>query len=124
MLVIYAHLLLLHFIGDFLLQTRWQANNKSENIIALTLHVLSYGAFMFIGLLNPILTFASKIHGENLLWFVGINCCLHWVTDLITSQFTKHFHSKENHYGFFAVIGFDQYIHQMCLLFTIRILVP
>jgi hypothetical protein len=35
-------MLFIHWIADFVLQTHWQATNKSKNNIALTQHVTTY----------------------------------------------------------------------------------
>ena len=39
-------LLLTHLLGDYLLQTEWQALNKSKNWVALWTHVGVYHALM------------------------------------------------------------------------------
>jgi hypothetical protein len=63
-------LILAHFVGDWLLQTNYQALNKSKNNEALTFHVLSYSAcFLPWGL-----GFASWV-------FIT-----HWITDYFTSR--------------------------------------
>src|SRR5258705_12177595 len=43
-LVSYLALLVSHWIADFVMQTHWQATNKSKNNIALSHHVLVYTA--------------------------------------------------------------------------------
>jgi len=113
-------LFLNHWLGDFVCQTRWMANNKSKNPWALTLHVTTYSLVLFVGLLNPWLTFADKVTGEALLWFIGVNFVLHWLTDITTSQFTKYFWAKQDVHKFFVVVGLDQLIHQLCLMTTAR----
>ena len=128
-------LFVLHFLGDFLFQSRWMAENKGKNVLALSLHVLIYSLVLFIGLYScravyreiigsfrpNILSFADQINGNQLLWFVAINFLLHFVTDLTTSQFTRYFWEKNDKHKFFAVIGFDQCVHQICLMITAKI---
>lgn len=109
-----------HWLGDFVFQSNWMATNKSKNLWALTLHVSIYSMVLFNGLLNPWLTFADKINGDALLWFIGVNFILHWLTDITTSQFTKYFWAKQDLHKFFVVVGLDQFIHQMCLITTAR----
>ena len=118
-------LFFLHWFGDFVCQTRWMADNKSKNLLALTAHVSVYSLVLFTGLLfvhgnNTFLGIEDKVHGSALFQFVGINFVLHWLTDITTSQFTKYFWAKKNIHKFFATIGFDQFVHQVCLLATAR----
>ena len=121
-------LFVLHFLCDFLFQSRWMAENKGKNVLALSLHVLIYSLVLFIGLYSyreivgpNILSLVDQIKGDQLLWFVVINFLLHFVTDLTTSQFTRYFWEKNDKHKFFAVIGFDQCVHQICLMITAKI---
>lgn len=110
-----AYVMFLHWFGDFVCQTRWMADNKSKNLIVLTLHVLTYSVVLAVGLI----IFRGSVN--NIFKFAIVNFCLHWMTDIITSQFTKHFYAKQDYHKFFATIGFDQLMHQIFLLFTIKI---
>jgi hypothetical protein len=112
-------LFFLHWFGDFVCQTRWMADNKSKNPAALTYHVLIYTAVMAIGL-SPWIVW-KDIAPESFGYFLIVNFGLHWLTDITTSQFTKYFWAKKDIHKFFATIGFDQCIHQVCLLVTARI---
>jgi hypothetical protein len=107
--------LFLHWIGDFVFQTRWMADNKSKNPVALTLHVATYTLMLGIGLVGVV----PEI---GLARFLAINFGLHWLTDICTSQLTKYFWKKKDIHKFFATIGFDQFIHATCLLLTLRYL--
>lgn len=116
-------LLLTHFAADFMLQTPWQAANKSSNNYALAMHVYTYTiALLFI---SPILFgFTTKC-----LLFCIINGMLHFATDYYTSRLTKHLWSLVQSetsvdkkgwavHNFFVAIGLDQLIHQFCLAST------
>lgn len=111
-------LFFLHWFGDFVCQTRWMADNKSKNLAALTSHVavytlvLTFGVLFYVGLWGGL--------NEWLLYFALANFVLHWLTDITTSQFTKYFWAKKDIHKFFATIGFDQFIHQVCLVVTAR----
>lgn len=95
---------ILHCIGDFFLQTREMADNKSTSYKWLTIHVLVYSIpFIAVGL------FFFPI--KYVLAFVIFNGFMHWCTDSITSKWTKYFYQKKNTWAFFAVIGFDQVLH-------------
>lgn len=52
-----------HGIGDYIVQSDWQAQNKSKNSVALWSHALSYGA-TFV----PFLALAAALTQ-------GLTCC-------------------------------------------------
>jgi len=103
----------LHFIGDFIFQTRKMADNKSKSIFYLTLHVFWYSAafmptFLLIGI------------GVPYLKFIGVLFTTHWITDFITSKITSYFWKKKRIKAFFNIIGFDQLIHIVTLLLIFK----
>jgi hypothetical protein len=67
-------LLLLHFIGDFVLQNNWMAHNKSKHFLPLISHVGIYTLTLFVGTfwLSPA--------------FAIVNGLLHLVIDYYTSR--------------------------------------
>lgn len=94
-------LLLAHFVGDFLFQPRWMADNKSKSWIVLALHGVFYCTpFLFW---NPV-------------GWVGLQAVLHIGVDAVTSRITYRLYQAGEIRWFFAVIGADQLIHQTCLL--------
>lgn len=105
-------LLQAHWIGDFVLQTHWQASNKSKRMDALFKHVLSYTATLAVG--------ALLIFGPtwNLLLFITFNGSCHFITDFWTSRWTARLYAKQNWHDFFAIVGLDQLIHQTTLAFS------
>ena len=110
------YLLFAHWICDFGLQTRWQAENKSKSIKALAAHVGTYTlAFSVFAVLW--LGFST-----NLLLFLAINCGLHFVIDFTTSKITRYFHQKELMHGFWLTIGFDQWLHISLVVLTLSLL--
>lgn len=105
-----------HFVADFIVQTSWQANNKSSNVGALSSHIFTYtitmGLFAAFGLALfglPVQLAAS---------FAILNGALHFATDFVTSRASKAAHQNGEHKLFWMVIGLDQLIHQLCLLVT------
>ena len=102
-------------VADFVLQTHWQASNKSKNNVALSRHVLVYtgclGAASF-----PLLGLPD--HGPQWLLFVIGNGVLHFATDYVTSRASSRLYAKQDWHNFFVVIGFDQLIHQTTLAVT------
>lgn len=113
MLLLALYLFFLHWIGDFLLQNQWIANNKSSHWEALSLHVFLYSAVLWFGLiiLNQFLV-------VDISRFVVINFIIHFCIDRVTSKINKHFLEAKEIHNYFASIGFDQYLHSATLLIT------
>lgn len=104
-------LLTIHFVADFVLQTDWQARNKSKNWEALTRHVLVYAA-CFIPV--AFWMFPSNRAGG----FVVITFALHFVTDAITSRINSRMWADKRVHAFFVGVGADQLSHAYALAFT------
>lgn len=108
-----------HWIADFVLQTDWQAQNKSKNIEALLQHTSVYSASWII---PGIVIFSDKYSNPKLffviLFFVLTTWIIHSITDFFTSKLnTKLWNEKKIHW-FFVSIGFDQFLHFTQLLLT------
>lgn len=118
------YFLLVHWVGDFVLQTRHMAMRKSTSNYYLGMHVTVYTVttilawwllFMIVGLsVSPWLYLAS---GTAI--FV-----MHFITDYITSRMTTKFYKAEKNYAFFTTVGFDQWLHyvQIFIVFNYIIL--
>lgn len=102
----------IHFVADFLCQTREMANNKSKSIKWLSIHVFVYSLVTTIGWV----VFTCDIN--TLISIFLVTFITHWPTDFCTSKITTYFYSKNNLFGFFSVIGFDQFIHATTLILT------
>lgn len=94
--------LFVHWIADFVLQTSKQATNKSSSNYWLGMHILTYTACMCV--------FGFK--------FALINGGIHFFVDYVTSRLGKYFREKNQTHNFFAVIGFDQFVHTAVLIYT------
>ena len=106
----FLYLLAAHWFADFVLQTHWQASNKSKNNRALARHVLVY---------TSCLTVASvALFGVVGLAYGLFNGALHLATDAVTSRITARLYAKQDWHNFFVVVGFDQLIHQVTLGLT------
>lgn len=107
-------IMLLHWIADFLLQSKEMAINKSKSNYYLFQHVLVYTlTFYVFGL-----TFYSS---KTAIAFCGITFLFHFITDYYTSRWTSSLYKKEKFYGFpsfFSVIGLDQFLHFVQLILT------
>lgn len=130
MITLPLSLLLLHFLGDFLLQSDWMALHKSKHWDPLVIHagVYSLCFLPFFG-----------------WWFVGVTFITHALTDFCTSRLTSKLwfidllepidddrldyptfefarvYPRKRHW-FFVVIGFDQLIHFTTLALTLNYL--
>ncbi len=102
----------IHFIADFLCQTREMANNKSKSIKWLSLHVFVYS------LVTTFCWLIFTINLETLISIFFVTFITHWCTDFYTSKLTTYFYIKNNLFAFFSVIGFDQFIHTTTLILT------
>lgn len=109
LLIVYLYLLLVHWFADFVLQTSWQATNKSKRLDALSAHVLVYTATLAL--------YSSFLFSTCANWFVFwfLNGILHFCTDYVTSRISSKLYAEQDYHNFFVVIGFDQFIHQLTL---------
>jgi hypothetical protein len=109
-LYVISAILFSHWMADFPAQTDWMAKNKSSNNRALSMHILVYTAFLAV----MIVVCLGKL---SVAWLL-LNAGLHWATDWCTSRITKRLWAAGDVHNFFVVIGADQLIHAMCLLWT------
>lgn len=112
-------ILFIHWIADFVLQTKSMGTLKSSSLYWLTLHVITYTTVWFI---------AGRIFGFGLIpviKFSIVTFIIHWITDFFTSRWTKSLRENEKYYnflGFFTVIGLDQWLHYVQLILTYKFL--
>jgi hypothetical protein len=114
-LISYLSLLAVHWVADFVLQTHWQASNKSKRMDALCRHVGSYTAVLALG---SAFIFPAQIATAWGAAFVMANGGLHLATDYYTSRWSSALYAKQDWHNFFVVIGLDQLIHQATLAAT------
>src|SRR6478752_112267 len=98
-------LLTIHWLADFVLQTDWQAQNKSKRWDALTLHVCTY--------IVPFAAWALWAYGNTpaVLQFLALSFVLHFITDALTSRVNSRLWAAKQVHYFFVSVGFDQLIH-------------
>lgn len=96
-------IIILHLIGDFILQSNWMSQNKSKSNIALVTHIFIYTLpLMIIG-----------------FWYAIINGILHFCIDYFTSRISSKLWAKGDVHNFFVIIGLDQSLHYICLFSTL-----
>ncbi len=105
-------ILLVHWFSDFVLQTDWQAKNKSKNNQALFTHVSIYSLVLWLFIL--ILT--KDVFFSFYFWIITFIC--HFITDYFTSRLNTKLYSKGKIHEFFVSVGFDQFLHFTQLLLT------
>lgn len=110
----FVALLAIHWLADFVLQTHWQAQNKSKRWDALLRHVGSYTVVLFFAV--PFI--APQAGYQAWLIFTAVNGVLHLATDYFTSRWSSALYAKQDWHNFFVVIGLDQLIHQTTLAAT------
>lgn len=134
---VYA-LLVGHFVGDFIYQSDWMAENKSKRWDVLAAHVAVYtlviGAALvpFVGVGDHL--FINAADGL-VLRFILVNGAAHFVQDAITSRITARLwflpkvgqgmqptwiqvDVKPTRHWFFVALGADQMLHYVTLFVT------
>jgi len=109
------YILFVHWISDFVFQSRWMAEGKSSKWIPLVFHIAVYGFFLTV-LLLPFYQYSS------VLTFGIINTLAHLLVDSITAPISAKFYKMGNIHAFFCTVGFDQFLHTCCLVFTMGLL--
>lgn len=99
-------LIWIHFLMDFVLQSRYTAEMKSKSNAVLLAHVVTYSL--------PLAVFG--------ILFAVVNGGLHFLTDWITSRLTTRYYLSNRMKLFWVTIGADQAVHMTCLLLTFEYL--
>jgi len=128
-------ILLGHFTGDFLLQPRVLARDKSHITWALLIHTFIYSATLFYTIW--LLSFRDIALPAFL--YSLVNGMTHFAIDGVTSRISKFYwlRSQENvkkdsvlskelaeddEHKFWVTIGADQLLHAWVLIYSLRIL--
>ena len=111
-------IMLTHFIGDFLLQSSWMAQNKSQSNWPLFVHCLVY-TMVFIPFAVVV------IPASSVAWFLIFTLLLHMYIDFNTSRITSRLSAEGKYgsnyipnFGMFSIIGLDQFLHYLSLIGT------
>ena len=123
-------ILFIHWIADFVVQTHWQAQNKSKNNIALLYHISTYTLTWFVSFSFYTIYLYIQISGlpgelgfdTTILWFFPITFVSHFITDYFTSRLNSYLYKKGDIHNFFVSVGFDQILHYLQLFLTYHLL--
>ena len=111
---IYIFMIVVHWIGDFVLQTRQMADNKSKSNYYLSQHVFVYTvATIILWLIFMPLLFNVECSFKTIFLAMLLIFATHWPTDYVTSRLTSRFYKIGNFKLFFTTIGFDQILHYL-----------
>lgn len=120
-------IIFIHWVADFVLQTDWQAQNKSKNNYALLSHTSNYS---LVWLLPMCLVFGKMKEGATTEWIVWttlyfsmITLVAHTITDYFTSRLNSKLWSAGKVHYFFVSVGFDQVLHYGQLFLTYYFLI-
>jgi hypothetical protein len=113
---------IIHWFADFVLQTDWQAQNKSKSNFALLSHTSNYS---LVWLLPMCLVFGKMKEGATTEWIVWttlyfsiITFFAHTITDYFTSRLNSRLWKANQVHYFFVGVGFDQVLHYGQLFLT------
>jgi hypothetical protein len=117
-------IVIIHFIGDWLFQSRKMGDNKSkftaEGWRAWGSHILVYFATLYIGMVSFNIMFNPMISINTCIDWAFLNAAIHGIQDKITSNITHRLYEEKKYHGFFTVIGFDGMLHYLCLFISTR----
>lgn len=103
-----------HWVGDFVLQTKYISENKNKSFLALFFHVCLYTAT--IGL--PLLLIAPFIHEHYYIAWILLNGGFHFMGEAIMSKMYSKYQDEGKTKAAFNAMGFEQFIHTCFLTLT------
>lgn len=114
---VFIFISLIHFLADFGLQTHQQATLKGSSSKFLTYHVGVYSSVWIIALLS------YGVGIEDVMKFVALTFLFHFLTDWITSRIGKPFWANNDYHNGFVVVGFDQLLHYLQLIYCWKLII-
>ena len=125
---LFAYILFLHYLGDYIFQPYRMSVQKSENYMMLLYHTIIYSSTIYLGLL-------LVVGVEEAITFSVLTFLAHYVVDFVTSRVisdnsselrldpdsTKPIHKRLRLWGPISLLGLDQLLHQVCLLIAAQI---
>lgn len=118
MVFLISIILFTHFIADFILQIK--EPRESKNNFPLFIHIVVYSTILLI---PSFFIFKTP----DIAWYFAlINGVLHYGVDYWTSRLSSYMYSNGYtgsnnipNFSFWAVIGFDQFLHSLILISTL-----
>jgi hypothetical protein len=118
MISMYIILLLMHVLGDVVLQWFKMDKLKRFSIPWLLLHVGIYTAVAFVFSIA-----ALELGLKASLVFVGVNAILHFIVDYFTGMAKRVTWEKKRENLFFGVVIIDQFSHLILLFLTFNYII-
>lgn len=129
---LYLYMFFLHFLADFVLQSREMGQKKSTEIPFLIGHVAIQWGVMLMGLLqvmDPIAAYQiaclnAGIHGliDWYIWKLYKYRVHMRLKEMFPDEETFQFQADHFEYwkdkGFYSTIGFDQFLHHATIVFV------
>ena len=116
-----------HWLVDFVVQTDWQAKNKSIDNDALCTHTCVYALSWVVPL--ALIDVWTNLHTGHWAFtiphvqvFILFTLIAHTITDYFTSRLNTHLWKKGDVHNFFVSVGFDQFLHYLQLIVTYQLL--
>lgn len=109
-----------HFLADFVFQSSKMATNKSKSLKWLSIHVGVYG---LVSLISAFIIGSELSNMRSGFVWWGLNVVLHFIIDFFTSKITSRYWEQKNMRLFFVMIGFDQLLHNLCLVTTYLLMI-
>ena len=103
--------LAIHWVADFVCQSRWMGCNKSKSLKILGYHTLLY---------TMILTAVTSMLCIP-LWYGLVNGVLHGAIDYKSSKVTSKLWDLGEDHNFWVVIGLDQLVHVSLLVLLLPV---
>lgn len=103
-----------HWVGDFVLQTKYISENKNTSFLVLFFHVCLYSAT--IGL--PLLILAPFVHEHYYIAWIVLNAGFHFTGEAITSRMYVNYINEGKTKAAFNTLGLEQFFHISFLTLT------
>lgn len=120
-ILLLINLFFAHWVSDFLFQSRNMGKKKSSDIEAMLAHICAYTFGMFLVFAFPAFIFLD-IPLEASIVFIVTNSTLHFTVDTVTSKLSSNAYLVGKEHKFWAIIGFDQFLHNAMFIATIPLL--
>ena len=122
-IIIVLLILFVHWLGDFVLQSDYDAKNKSRFFHALISHALIYSICTTVcwTILFPSHTAFPYYYSKgyiNPFYLFCITFVAHTIQDYFTSRLNAKLWSENKIHSFWVSLSFDQWLHSVQLLLT------